>query len=139
MKYRAEMKSLQELKQKRGLQKHGAVQRFVDSEVLRLCEPMVPFQTGNLKNSGIHGTDVGSGEVKYNAPYARFQYYGKVMVNQHGSPWAKRGERKHVTGKNLTYNGAPQRGSYFFERMKSAHLQEILQGAAIVAGGKGRR
>ena len=43
-------------------------QRFVDSEVLRLSSPYVPFQTGMLDKSGILGTDVGSGEVNYIAP-----------------------------------------------------------------------
>ena len=32
-------------------------QRFVDSEVLRLSSPYVPFQTGMLDKSGILGTD----------------------------------------------------------------------------------
>ena len=50
-------------------------QMFVDSEVLRRCSPRVPFQTGMLEESGKLGTDVGSGEVDYIAPYAAMQYY----------------------------------------------------------------
>ena len=53
-------------------------QMFVDSEVLRRCSPRVPFQTGMLEKSGKLGTDVGSGEVDYIAPYAAMQYYGTV-------------------------------------------------------------
>lgn len=40
-------------------------QSFIDSEVLRLDSPYVPFQTGMLDRSGMLGTDIGSGEVCY--------------------------------------------------------------------------
>ena len=46
-------------------------QKIIDSEVLRLCSPMVPHRTGALERSGTLGTVIGSGEVKYIAPYAR--------------------------------------------------------------------
>lgn len=136
MKTKVVLKSTKALLAARGLEAHGAVQKYIDSEVLRLNAPYMPFQSGQLIQSGIHGTDVGSGVVRYNAPYARYLYYGKVMVGANGSPWAKKGERKRVTDKNLTYHGAPKRGSYSFERMKTAHQRAILQGAAKVAGGR---
>ena len=34
-------------------------QKFVDSEVLRLCRPYTPFQTGSLSRSGDLGTVAG--------------------------------------------------------------------------------
>ena len=67
---RVVLKSTQALLASRGLEAHGAVQTFIDSEVLRLNAPYMPFQSGQLIQSGIHGTDVGSGVVRYNAPYA---------------------------------------------------------------------
>lgn len=100
--------------------KYSNAQKFVDSEVLRLSDKYTPFQTGSLKKSGILGTDIGSGTVEWIAPYARYQYYGKVMV---GRP------PKKVTDKDLRYNGEPQRGSYWFERMKIDHKKEIIEGA----------
>lgn len=136
LKTRVVIKSTQALMAARGLEAHGAVQKYIDSEVLRLDAPFMPFQSGQLIQSGIHGTDVGSGIVRYNAPYARYLYYGKVMVAPNGSAWAKKGERKRVTGKDIRYHGAPMRGSYSFERMKTAHQRNILQGAARVAGGR---
>lgn len=135
---RVVIKSTQALLASRGLEAHGAVQTYIDSEVLRLNAPYMPFQSGQLIQSGIHGTDVGSGIVRYNAPYARYLYYGKLMVGANGSSWAKKGEKKRVTDKDLTYNGAPKRGSYSFERMKAAHQKSILQGAARIAGGRCR-
>lgn len=100
--------------------KYSNAQKFVDSEVLRLSDKYTPFQTGFLKKSGILGTDIGSGEVQWIAPYARYQYYGKAME---GKP------PKKVTDRDLQYNGAPQRGAFWFERMKVDHKQEILDGA----------
>lgn len=58
-------------------------QMFVDSEVLRRCSPRVPFQTGMLEKSGKLGTDVGSGEVDYIAPYAAMQYWRRSRVESY--------------------------------------------------------
>lgn len=87
--------------------KFNSAQKFIDSEVLRLCAPLVPFQTGNLMRSGTLGTSVGSGEVKYIADYAHDQYY--------------------YTAESRRYDA--QRGGKWFERMKTAHRDEILAGA----------
>jgi len=83
----------------------GRVQCYIDSEVLRLCEPKVPRDTGLLISSGITNTQIGSGEVKYRTPYARRWYY-----------------------RDANFQGAPERGNYWFERMKSQYRQSILDG-----------
>jgi len=101
-------------------------QKFVDSEVLRLSDPYIPMQSGMLKKSGILGTTIGTGEVVWNAPYARYLYYGKVMVGR--AP-------KKVTSAKLTYHGAPMRGAFWFERMKKDKGKQILDKAALIAGG----
>lgn len=82
-------------------------QMFVDSEVLRRCSPRVPLRTGMLEKSGKLGTDVGSGEVDYIAPYAAYQYYG--------------------TSDTRPYDA--NRGAHWFERMKVAEKEDILRGA----------
>lgn len=51
-------------------------QKWLDNEVLKDCQPYVPMDTGNLMNSGVSGTTLGSGEVIYTAPYAHRMYYG---------------------------------------------------------------
>lgn len=86
-------------------------QKFIDSEVIRLSDPYVPFRTGMLKKSGISGTVIGSGVVEYIAPYAKPQYYTN----------AGRGKE----GMNKTTGVKGLRGSYFFERMKADHKGEI--------------
>ena len=102
---------------KRGLEVQGKVQQFIDSEVLRLCDPYVPMDTGQLKQSGIRHTRIGSGRVVYKTPYARRMYY---------NPQYK-------------FQGAPMRGAYWFERMKANHKDQILKGAAKVAGARGEK
>ena len=82
-------------------------QQIVDSEVLRYCSPLVPLRTGALRNSGTIGTVIGSGQVKYVTPYARFQYFN--------------------TSPSRSYD--PQRGGMWFERMKSAHKDDIRRAA----------
>lgn len=129
------LKPLQEILAKRGLEENGKVQQFVGSEVLRRCDPYVPFQSGVLKNTSGQVLKNGA-EVRWNSPSAKFLYYGKVMVGVNsGSPWANSGERKRVTNKDLTYNGAPKRGAMWFERMKAEQGQAIIDAAAKMAGG----
>jgi len=106
--------------------RYSRAQMFVDSEVLRLSSPYIPFQSGMLEKSGILGTTIGSGEVVWNAPYARYLYYGKVMVGR--AP-------KVLTARKLTYHGAPMRGAFWFERMKKDKGKQILDKVALIAGG----
>lgn len=100
----------QEIIRRRGLDRGGRVQKFVDSEVVRYCDPLVPFRTGALKQSGISGTAKGSGVVQYNSAYARKNYYDN---SGHG-----------IEG---LANGG-QRGRLWFYRMKIAHLDDIRRG-----------
>ncbi len=74
-------------------------QMYVDSEILRRSDPLVPFQTGSLKRSGITGTRVGTGIVKYTAPYAKRQYFAGKSSGQRGRKWVKRmwlSQGKHI-------------------------------------------
>ena len=127
MHFKIEFEPHDKILKKRGLGEGGRVQKYIDSEVLRLNKPYTPHDTGELSNSGDSATEVGSGEVSHNTPCARYQYYGKVMV---GPP------PKTVTDKDLKYQGGGARGAKWFERMKAAHKEDILQGAADIAGGR---
>ncbi|WMI81843.1 minor capsid protein [Anaerotignum sp. MB30-C6] len=128
MNYRVDLLSARELSQRKGLGEGGVIQKYIDSEVIKHCAPYAPFETGQMQKSATLGTVIGSGEIVYNSPYAKFLYYGKVMVSPStGSPWAKKGERKNLTQKPLQYNGAPKRGAYWFERMKVDHGDAILK------------
>lgn len=114
-------------------------QEFVDSECIRLMKPYTPFRNGILEKSATLGTVIGSGEIHQNAPHARYQYYGMLMVSSiTGSAFASQGEKKVLTDTPLEYDKSkhPQAGSFWFERMKADHKKDILQGAAQIMGGK---
>jgi len=50
-------------------------QKILDMQVLKDTEPYVPRDDGKLVGSGVRGTKIGSGEVVYDSPYAKKQYY----------------------------------------------------------------
>lgn len=91
---------------------------------------------GILMKVAVLGTKIGSGRIYYNSPYARYQYYGKLMVSSvTGSAYAKSGESKVLTDKDLKYNTSrhPLAQRLWFEAMKSDKKEQILRGAAAVA------
>lgn len=108
------------------------VQMYVDSTVIRLMIPYTPMRNGILYKSATLGTVIGSGEIHQIAPYAKFQYYGNVMVSRlTGSAWARNGESKVLTNRPLQYDTSrhPLAGKLWFERMKADKKDAILQGA----------
>ena len=134
-----EIKATDILLKERGLQDMGPVQKYIDSECIRLMAPYTPMRNGFLMRSATLGTKIGSGEINQIAPYARYQYYGKLMVSSiTGSAWARYGEKKVLTDKELVHDKSrhPQAGPFWFERMKAEHKEEILNGARKVAGAK---
>lgn len=141
---RLDLDGLQDSLEARGLKPDGKVQKFIDSEVIRLCDPKVPFATGVLKHSAITASVIGQGMVVYATPYARYLYYGQVYgpnipryeAGELAGFWSPPGKKKHPTGRKLTYNGAPERGALWFERMKAERGDDIIRGAAALAGGR---
>lgn len=92
--------------------KFNTVQEFVDSECLRLSEPKVPKRENILIESGHLNTAIGSGQIKYRTPYARRWYYMPAAFHE-----------------------APERGNYWFDRMKQQYKEKILSGAKKIASG----
>ena len=101
--------------EKRGLEDKGRVQKFIDTECLRLSSEFAPFDQHTLIESGQENTQIGSGEIKYRTPYARRLYYHP--------------EYDFSTEKN------PKAGGYWFERMKQQYKERILAGARKIVGG----
>lgn len=129
------------LKEKLGVNPGGYVQQVVDAAVIRECFPYVPFDEGILAGSANTATDIGSGEVIYDTPYARYLYYGEVygpnipktengIVTGYWSP-----PEKFPTGEKLEYSTEknPQAGSHWFDRAMADHKDEILKEAQDAA------
>lgn len=136
MNYRLDMKSNRQLTGERGLEPYGRVQKFIDQEVIRLMDPYTPNLGGVLIKSATFGTKIGSGEIRQVAPYARYQYYGKLMVSSiTGSAWSH-GESKVLTDKDLQYNKSKNSlaGSFWFARMKADKQKQLFREAKKMAG-----
>ena len=137
----------QDLLQAFGLEKGGRVQQFIDQKVIDSCIeggyiPASPERT--LEFSAQLSTEIGSGLVIWNTPYARYQYYGEVYgpnipdIDPETGVimgwWSPPGRPKHPTGRKLTYDTAQnaKAGSFWFERMKADKMSEILDEARRV-------
>lgn len=140
MNFKLEMKNNRQLTSERGLANMGRVQKFIDSECIRLMEPYTPMLSGVLGKSATLGTKIGSGTIRQIAPYARYQYYSKLMVSSiTGSSYATQGEKKVLTDVDLKYQKSkhPQAGKMWFERFKSDHKAKLLRDAQKIANMKG--
>lgn len=121
----------------KNLEKGGRVQQAIDKAVIDWNLLYCPMATGTLARSAYSATQIGSGKVVYPGPYARFQYYGKVMTDENGRVWVRKGEKKPiVTERDLIYSTDlnPLAGPFWFERMKADHKDDILREAKSVAG-----
>lgn len=104
-------------------------EHIVAVQAAKDTSPYVPFLTGSLDER----TRVSGNTIIYPGPYARFLYYGKVMVDpETGSTYAPKGGTKVVTDKNLVFNtfGHNQAQSHWFEVSKAQNLKEWREVAA---------
>ena len=119
----------------------GHVQKVIDAAVIRECSQYVPFDEGILAGSANTATKIGSGEVIYDTPYARYQYYGEVygpnipivengVITGYFSP-----PEKHPTGEKLQYSQSinPLAGSHWFDRAMADHGEDVLKEAQNAA------
>lgn len=123
------------------LESGGKVQQAIDKAVIDWNMQYVPWETGLLAKSPYAVTDVGSGTVVYPGPYAHYQYYGEVygpnipiFDDDTGEPsgwFSPPGREKHPTGRDLQYKTDmnPLAGSFWHERMKADHIDDIVQEA----------
>ena len=105
-------------------------------QIAKDTSPFVPMLTGSLDQR----TRVDGGQVIYPGPYARFLYYGKLMVDPNtGSAFAPKGGVKVITDRNLVFNTAfhPQAQAQWFEASKAQNLDKWRRAAAKGVGKNG--
>lgn len=95
-------------------------QYALDSAIMTSMEPHMPMQTGQFiaVTKGMSAAVAGTGQVVAAAPPSgRFLYEGKAMIGRYSkSAWAKKGEKKVLSGGNLTYTrGGPK----WFDKAKA--------------------
>lgn len=103
-------------------------EHIVAEQIRDDTEDYVPALTLSLSNR----TQVRGNSVIYPGPYARYLYYGKVMVGEEtGSAWAKKGETKVVTDKDLKIQQSVHKNaqSHWFEASKAQNLDKWIKTA----------
>ncbi len=124
-----------ELLANHGIQPEGPVQTFIDNEVIKHMGKYTPAQSKTLMKLPLVQTKIGSGEIIQKAPYARYQYYGKLMVSSITGSAFSHGESKVLTDIDLEYSTAvnPMAGPFWFEHMKADKKDAILRGAKKIS------
>lgn len=98
-------------------------EHIVAQQIAKDTSPFVPALTGSLDQR----TMVDGSNVIYPGPYARFLYYGKVMVDPNtGSTFAPKGGIKVTTDRDLVFNKSvhPQAQDHWFEASKAQNLDK---------------
>lgn len=110
-----------------GLNPGGRIQKYLISQCDKYMAGYLPFRGGMwLKNHYLQ--DDG---ILYVGPQGKFLYYGKVMVGvESGSAWARKGEQKRVTDRDLKYTHTTKNvlaGPFWDVRMWRDHKEDILK------------
>lgn len=95
-------------------------------QIMKDTSPFVPALTGSLDQR----TYVDEDTVVYPGPYARYLYYGKLMVDPNtGSSYAPKGGTKVLTDKDLVFNKTmhPQAQSHWFEASKAQNKEKWVR------------
>lgn len=95
-------------------------------QIKKDTSPYVPALTGSLDAR----TRVDGQQIIYPGPYARYLYYGKLMIDtETGSSYAPKGGTKVVTDKDLVFNKSmhAQAQSHWFEASKSENLEKWVR------------
>lgn len=96
-------------------------------EIIKDTDPFVPARTGvPAMNVQRHGHT-----IVYASPYARFQYYGKVMIDPAtGSTFAPKGVRKVLTERDLKYSKAMHKHAqpHWFEASRAVNEEHWREG-----------
>lgn len=108
-----------------GLDQDGRVVKFLRDDADRLMNPYIPMDNGMLRRNKSYPSNH---EIKYISPYAKYQYYRKLMLAKNGSSWAKKGEKKVLTSRNLKYHTSgtgPKWNELMMQRNKNTLIKDV--------------
>lgn len=113
MGFKIQLDSKEKILSKRKLQKSGGAQVYFTKECAKWMNNYVPYKTGNLKDMNV---EIGTNFVKYNAAYAKKQYYTNAGL----------GDR----------NRAGLRGKFWDKKMWNDKSKDIVKDLANYVGGR---
>lgn len=112
---------------------------WLANEVLKDTRKYVPELTSSLVTRAYVDGDT----VVYPGPYARYLYYGKVMIDPvinaagykrpDGTWRSRKGAVKQATNKDLVFT-KKQAQAFWFEASKAQNLQKWMRGVAKLVG-----
>lgn len=76
-----EMKTVNQLIRDKGLNADGDAQQFHTMNVLRRIKRYMPFRTGTTYKVTMIQTNIKRPEIVTDTPYAKYLFYGKVMID----------------------------------------------------------
>ena len=126
-----EMNSVGQILKDKGLNASGDVQQFHTANVLKRIKRYMPFVSGMTYKVTVAQTDIKKPEIVTNTPYAKYLFYGKVMIDPKmgiagfltPEGWrTRKGCAKVRTDRDLQYNRTknPQAGPHW-DRTLSAN------------------
>lgn len=107
-----EMNSIGQILKDKGLNETGNAQQFHTANVLRRIKRYMPFRTGMTYKVTVAQTNIKKPEIVTDTPYAKYLFYGKVMIDPKlgtagfMTPEGWRSRKKCVkvlTGRDLQY------------------------------------
>lgn len=137
MKVKVQIDPAPRIMKRLGVTKDGDIQRAFTAEVLKRIQKYMPFRTGETIKTMIAQTNINKPEIVVDVPYARFLYYGKLMVDPEtgkaGIPIddgfiSRKGVEKVKSDRDITYTTTknPKAGPYWERRMMAAEKNAIL-------------
>ena len=124
-KVKVKINSVNKILKDHGLNQDGRVVKFLRDDADRLMNPYIPMDNGMLRRNKTYPSNH---EIKYISPYAKYQYYGKLMLAKNGSAWAKKGEKKVATSRNLKYHTSgtgPKWDKLMLQRHKNDLIKDV--------------
>ena len=126
-----EMNSVGQILKDKGLDEAGDVQQFHTANVLRRIKRYMPFVSGMTYKVTVAQTNIKKPEIVTDTPYAKFLFYGKVMIDPKlgvagfmtPEGWrSRKGCTKVRTGRNLQYTRTknPQAGPRWDRALSAA-------------------
>ena len=124
-KVKVKINSTNKILKDHGLDQNGKAVKFLRDDADRLMNPYIPMDNGMLRRNKTYPSNH---EIKYISPYAKYQYYGKLMLAKNGSSWAKKGEKKVATSRNLKYHTSgtgPKWDKLMLQRHKNDLVKDV--------------
>lgn len=101
-------------------------------EIKKDVSQFVPYRSGELDRSAyIRNLGKKEKEIVWNTPYARHQYFGRVMRDAKGRAWVGKGERKPYPTNPIVYSKDihPKATAFWTREAKKQYLKKWAEKA----------